>query len=504
MSTQSSQEHIVRPPVVAIMGHVDHGKSTLLDFIRKSNIVDGEAGGITQHIAAYEVAHKNEAGENKRITFIDTPGHAAFSGMRNRGAHIADIAVLLVSAEDSVKAQTIEAINIIKEHKVPFLVAINKIDKPNANPEKVKADLMEHQIFLEGYGGDTPYAEISAKQGIGVPELLETILLIAELEEFTGSVTAPATGFVVESDMDQQRGTSATLILKSGVVHRGEFIVVNGSIASTRIIEDFLGKPINEAICSSPIIVTGFDTLPEVGARFEVCLTKKEAEKKASEYTRLAEEIAEAKTLVTLKEGQVLIPIVLKTDVAGTAEAIEGEIAKLTTEHVIFKIIKKDVGSINESDVRVAQSDELTIILGFHVDRDKKIESMNGIENVSIMTFDIIYKMIEWLEEEREVRRMRKATDVVTGSLKILKVFSSQKTKHVIGGRVETGSVRKGDLVKIMRREHEIGRGKIMGLQQGKAEVTSINQDNECGLMIDSKFEPAAGDIIEAFEVIIQ
>ncbi|MCD8527854.1 MAG: GTP-binding protein [Candidatus Pacebacteria bacterium] len=368
----TTQSETARPPVVAIMGHVDHGKSTLLDFIRNANVVAGEAGGITQHIAAYEVHHTTKEGTERRITFIDTPGHAAFSGMRSRGAHIADIAVLIVSAEDGVKTQTIEAIDIIKKSEVPYIVAINKIDKPNADPERVKMGLMEHGIFLEGYGGNTPYVQISAKTGIGVDDFLETILLVADLEEFSGSPDVPASGFVVESHLDQKRGTSAVLIIKNGTLKKGDYVLVHGALASTRIMENFLGESISKATFSSPIILTGFDTLPEVGAFFETYSNKKEAEARADEYNRLAQEMHEARAAITLDAHQILIPIILKTDVAGTAEAIESEIEKRATDQIVFKVIKTGVGSINESDVQLAISDPQTIILGFKCEHRQK------------------------------------------------------------------------------------------------------------------------------------
>lgn len=499
MPKNSPQSEIARPPVIAIMGHVDHGKSTLLDYIRKSNIVAGEAGGITQHIAAYEVTHTDTDGNNRRITFIDTPGHAAFSDMRNRGANIADIAILIVSAEDGVKTQTIEAINIIKETKVPFVVAINKIDKPNANPEKVKTELMEHGIFLEGYGGDTAFAEISAKEGLNVDELLDTLLLTADLEGFTGDASLPASGFVVESDLDQKRGISATLIIKNGTVSKGQFIVVGNSVASTRIMENFAGTHLDTATFSSPIILTGFSNLPEAGMRFQTFDKKKDAEKAASEYALMAQQTEEAPVHIKLKEGQVLIPLILKTDVAGTGEAITGEIEKLNNDDVRFKIIKTGVGDINESDVKLATSDKNTIILGFNVQEDKKIALMNEIDTITIHTFSIIYKMMEWLEEERENRREQKEVDDVTAVVKILKTFSSNKNTHVIGGRVESGTLKVGDRVKIIRNDIALDQGKITGLQQGKIEAKQIEHGNECGMMVEAKVEIASGDTLEAF-----
>ena len=267
-----------RPPVVVVMGHVDHGKSTLLDYIRKTEVVLGEAGGITQRLSAYEVAHKDSTGRERHITFLDTPGHEAFSGMRERGALVADIAILIVSAEDGVKAQTKEALETILKNNVPYVVAINKIDKPGANPEKVKGELVENGVYLEGMGGSISFVAISAKTGAGINELLSTVLLTADLAELKGNPSEPAEGYVLESSMEARRGTSATLIIKNGTIKEGAFVVAGTALASFRIVEDFLGKPLTEATCSSPIRVTGWDEIPKSGTLFQVFYDKKEAE----------------------------------------------------------------------------------------------------------------------------------------------------------------------------------------------------------------------------------
>jgi translation initiation factor IF-2 len=268
MSTKKTNK---RSPVVAIMGHVDHGKSTLLDYIRSTNVVDGEAGGITQHISTYEVTLDN----GDRITFLDTPGHAAFDNMRHRGGTIADIAILIVSAEDGVKMQTKHAIEVIKKNDIPYLVAINKIDKPNANPEKVKTDLLEEGIYVEGYGGNVPFSLISAKAGTGIDDLLESLVLIAEMEEMTGDHDILASGYVVESHQDPKEGVSATMVIKNGSIKKGQFVVVDDSITPTRMLRDFAGKDIDEAYFSSPIQLVGFNKVPPVGSRFETFNKKK-------------------------------------------------------------------------------------------------------------------------------------------------------------------------------------------------------------------------------------
>lgn len=482
------------------MGHVDHGKSSLLDYIRKSNIVAGEAGGITQHIAAYEVAHTTAEGTTKKITFIDTPGHAAFSHMRNRGAQIADIAILIVSAEEGVKPQTTEAAKTITANNVPFIVAITKIDKPNANVEKVKSELLEIGVYVEGYGGDIPCVPISSKSGAGIPDLLETILLLAEFQEFRGNPNMPAEGFVVEANMDDKRGVSATLIIKDGTLEKGGFIVVDDAYAGTRIIEDFNGSSIDSATFSAPVIITGFSSLPTVGEPFTTVATKREAEDMAADAARRAREAGPAATAAITDQTKV-IPIILKSDVYGSAEAIDAEIAKLSTDEVYFKVIRRGVGSIGESDMQLALSDKNTIIIGFNVDVDKKVRDMDGADAITIATFNIIYKLTEWLEIEREARRPRKQVDTVIARVKILKYFSTQKNVHLSGGRVESGIITDGAQFKLLRDGQEIARGKIEALQIGKSPVKSVDTGTEFGAMYACKIAPEGGDIIETFKI---
>ncbi len=490
---------IERPPVVAIMGHVDHGKSSLLDYIRNSNIVAGEAGGITQHIAAYEVSHTDASGAVKKITFIDTPGHAAFSAMRNRGARVADIAILIVSAEEGVKTQTVEAIKTIMAANVPYIVALTKIDRPNANPERIKSDLLEHGVYVEGYGGDIPVNAISSKTGEGIPELLETILLLAEFQTFTGNASKLASGFVVESHMDEKRGVSATLIIKDGTIARGQYIVAGTSMTGTRIIEDFAGTSIESATFSSPIGITGFSIVPDVGSEFQTFETKKEAEEAVTLAKQNTENTSNVQNAMITSETKI-IPIIIKSDVFGSAEAIDDEIAKLSTDEVYFKVIKKGVGVINESDLQLALSDKNTIIIGFNVEVDKKVLDMNEVDQITIKTFNIIYKLTEWLETEREIRRPRKEVDTIIGRAKILKVFSSQKYSHVAGGRVTEGTMNKKSEFKLMRGGEEITRGTIIELQMGKAPVSSVEIENEFGMQIECKENPLPGDIIETFK----
>ena len=492
----------VRPPVVVVMGHVDHGKSTLLDYIRKSNIVDKEAGGITQHISAYEVTAKDENGDNRLITFLDTPGHEAFSKMRTRGAQAADIAILVVSAEDSVKAQTLEAYNTIIESGIPYIVAINKIDRPNANIEKTKMDLVEKGIYLEGLGGDIPFVNISAKEGTGIDELLSMIILVSDLQEFKGDPSVNATGVIIEAKRDPKRGIGATCIIKDGTLKAGMFVACGEAIVNTRILESFLGKPLKEATFSSPIHLVGFESMPEVGSIFYSFDTKKEAENyiKIIKNTNLENKTQDRQTTSSAK----IIPIIIKTDVMGTIEAIEKEINKLNTEEIEFKIISKGVGAINESDLKMGNVNKESIIVGFNTKIDPSARDLNESLKVEIQTFDIIYKLIDWLKELVENRRPRQEVVEVIGSLKVIKTFGSTKGKHVVGGKVTTGRIAFGSKIRIMRRDFEIGTGKIVELQINKIRAKEVLEGSECGLQVETKIEISAGDVLEAFEVTIK
>jgi translation initiation factor IF-2 len=494
------QTNTERPPIVVVMGHIDHGKSKLLDYIRKTNVVDQEAGGITQRISAYEVVHKDENGKEKRITFIDTPGHAAFSKMRERGASAADIAILIVSAEDGVKPQTIEAWKTIQASKTPCIVAINKIDKPAANVEKTKIELAENEIYLENYGGTVPFAEISAKEGTGVANLLSLILILAEMENFTGNPNEEASGVIIETNLDTKRGIQATLIIKNGTLKKGMTVAAEDSVCSTRIMENFLGKQINEATFSSPIRLTGFSKVPNVGAIVKSFDKKKDAENYAENFK--LENMSACEKIQTEETGKKIIPIVLKADVLGSIEAIEKEIAKITSESADFKIVQKGVGPISESDVKAIATCEDAIVIGFNVKADRNATELAETRNITISFFDIIYKMTEWLEEEMEKRRPRVEKVETTGKAKILKAFSKTKEKQVLGGKVLEGRINLNSTVKIVRRENEIGKGKITNLEKNKAKTSEIEEGAEFGMMIESKIEIAPGDVIEAFSVV--
>ncbi len=497
-NTKTEQKNIERPPIVVIMGHIDHGKSTLLDYIRKSNVVEKEAGGITQNISAYEVIHKDERGINKKITFLDTPGHEAFSQMRERGALIADIAILVVSAEDGVKSQTIETWKTIVESKIPCIVAINKIDKPGANVEKTKMELAENEIYLENYGGKIPYAEISAKVGTGIDNLLSLILLLAEMENFTGNPELEATGQVIEANLDPRRGIEASLVIKNGSLKKGMVTVVGDAACSTKIIENFLGKMINEATFSSPIRLVGFSKMPKVGAEFKSFKNKRDAE----EYIKNTKiEISCEKILSSDGTNKKIIPIVIKADVSGTLEAIEKEIGKIKDEHTLFKIIQKGAGIISESDIKSVATCTDALVIGFNVKADRSAIDLAEKRGITIAYFDIIYKMTEWLTDEMSKRRLKIETAETIGKAKILKTFSRTKERQIMGGKVVEGQIALNSAIKILRRDFEIGSGKIVNLEKNKVKTSIVEEGSEFGMMIESKIEIVAGDIIESFTI---
>lgn len=495
--TEKNNNLIERPPVIAIMGHVDHGKSTLLDYIRKTNIVDSEAGGITQRISAYEVVHKTKDGKEHKITFLDTPGHAAFTAMRSRGAKVADIAILVVSAEDGVKPQTVEALQSIKQAKIPYIIAINKIDKDGADIDRTKGNLAEHEIYVEGYGGTIPFVPISAKTGQGIPDLLDMMLLQAELEELKGDRSQVAEGVIIEAHLDKRKGISATLIIKNGTLNTGMTVVAGSAISPVRIMENFVGKNIKETSFSSPVGLIGWNELPKVGTTIKTFLTKKEAEDFVLSQKSVA--VTNKSSRIEESEEIAVIPVVLKAREAGGLDALEHEIKKIKNDRVNVRIIQSGVGDITENDVKIASGRSNTIILGFSTKVDASARTHAEKMGIDVQVFDIIYKLSEWLQKVVEERTPRNKVEESTGIAKILKIFSKVKDKQILGGRVEKGLIVLGAEVKIMRRDFEIGTGRVKELQKMKAKVQEVEEGNEFGSLIESKIEIAPGDRIESF-----
>lgn len=492
--TPSQNSKAVKQPVVAIVGHVDHGKSTLLDYIRKTSVVDTEAGGITQAVSAY-VAECN----GKKITFLDTPGHAAFQNMRERGLELADIAVLIVSADDGVMEQTKEAYKAIEKIGLPFIVAITKIDKPGSNVEKAKNSLIENGVYLEGMGGDVTYVPISSKSGENVNELLENILLLAEISDLSYDPKTEASGKILESFVDPKRGISATLVIKDGTLPGSGAILTGTSLSPIRIVEDFKGKTIKCAVAGEPVKVTGFDSVPQVGSIFISSKDKKDLEKIQKENINDQKKVVLDPRLY--RNAKVVIPVIIKSSSFGSLEAVRNEIKKNETADIKIKIIGEGVGNITEGDILLASGDTNTSIIGFEVGVESKARDQADRFNIRPETFDIIYKLSERFEEIVNNKLPYEETEKIIGQLKVLKTFSVHKDVRVVGGKVTEGVIRDGANIKIVRREYEIGKGKIVGLQQMKMKTKEVLVDNECGLEVETKHEIIPGDLLTVVEI---
>lgn len=471
-----------RHPIVAVLGHIDHGKSTLLDFIRKRNTVATEAGGITQKVSAYEV----EIGKNK-ITFLDTPGHEAFCSIREICSKITDLAVLVVSAEDGVKKQTTEAIKCLKDNNTPFIVAINKIDKTNANPEKTKQNLAENDVLVEDWGGEIISIPISAKTGQGVDDLLEMILLKAEILELKADEEKKAEGFVVETIIDSKKGISSVLIIKDGVLNTGDYMATKSGFVSVRSINTTDNKNITRADPSSPIIISGWKGAPLAGEKFCAFSTKNEAENFV-EKNKIQKNIIE-------NTDKINFPIIIKTDTLGSLNAIKYEIDKITNEKTQIQIVSENIGSITENDIKFAISSNAKII-GFNTICDKNALNLSMRDKIDINIFTIIYELVDYLKTKLTELEPKEEKEVVIGRAKILKTFSKNKDKQVLGARVEEGEIKSGSTIKILRRENEIGSGKIKELQSQRTKTDKIVGEQEFGANVESKIEILPGDII--------
>lgn len=486
-----------RPPIVAVMGHIDHGKSSLLDYIRKANVVAGEAGGITQHVSAYEAVHEHED-KPRNITFLDTPGHEAFRALRARGAQAADIAILVIAAEEGVKPQTLEAFQAIEEAKTPLVVAFTKIDKNGADIEKAKMSAVENAMYLEGLGGSVPFTGVSSKTGEGVPELLDLVLLTADLAELTADQDGPANGFVLESSQDPKRGMSATLIMKEGTLKTGSFVVAGSAMAPVRFIEDFANKRIPEAHPSQPVSVSGWSALPPAGTPFTMVATKKEAEKfvaAGNPEDRAANVPQEA------SDGTTLLPLILKADVTGSIEAVKHELAKIGHERVAIRILSEGAGAIGENDVKTAQTGN-AVVVGFNVPIEANARDYAGRTGVPVESFSIIYELAERIRELVNERAPRITVEEVLGEAKVIKSFSVAGTRHVLGARWISGGFTVGDQVKIDRRGIPLGQGRLTNLQVARADVSIIKGEGEFGLQVETKAGIAGGDTLHTFRVV--
>ena len=491
-----------RPPVVTIMGHVDHGKTTLLDAIRNSRVVTGEAGGITQHIGAYQVNHGGSV-----ITFLDTPGHAAFTSMRARGAQVTDICVLVVASDDGVMPQTKEAIDHAKAAGVPIIVAINKMDKPTANPERVMQELLEFSLVPEEWGGDTIYVKLSALQGEGIDDLLEMINLVSEMNEYKANPKRLATGTVIEAKLDKGRGPVATLLVENGTLRIGDAIVVGNTHGRVRAMVNDLNQRIEAAGPSTPIEITGLNDVPQAGDRFMVFPSEKEARQIADQRTANARELGnkpgKAVSLDDLfsqiQEGEMKeLNIIIKGDVQGSVEALSGSLQKIDVEGVKINIIRASVGTITETDVTLAAASG-AIIIGFNVRPSSTTRQQAANEGVDIRLHSIIYKVIEEIEAAMKGMLDPIFEEKVTGQLEVRQTFKVSKVGTIAGCYVTDGSVSRNASVRVIRDGIVVFEGELGSLKRFKDEVKEVNYGYECGITIERYNDIKEGDIIEAY-----
>lgn len=487
-----------RPPIVVVLGHVDHGKSTLLDFIRKTNTVTREAGGITQHVAAYEVEHEYE-GKKKNITFIDTPGHAAFQAIRARGASVADIAILVVAADDGVKAQTLEALQSIKDAGIPFIVAINKIDKPSADLPRTQSSLSEHGVYLETLGGDVPWTAVSAKNGTNIKTLLDLILIVADFAELKADPATTASGYVIEAHLDHRRGIAATLIIRNGSLESGMAVVAGSALAPVRIMENFAAKTIKKASPSMPIVLVGFDALPDAGAAFVSYKSKKDADLERSK--RAEEERARVRHPAPESSSEkFFLPIVVRADALGSMEAIENEAQKIGDATRSISIIQSGIGDISEGDIKATIAAHSPMVIGFNVKMDGMATALARQHGITFENFSIIYELTKQLEDLLRLYGPKRINEEVIGRAKILKYFSSRKDEHLIGASVQSGLIKRSAPARIMRRGEKLCDCEFLSMQSTRKKIDQVGEGAEFGAQIVAQQTPAPGDIIECLE----
>jgi translation initiation factor IF-2 len=494
-----------RPPVVTVMGHVDHGKTSLLDAIRETEVVAGEAGGITQHIGAYQV-HQDD----KPITFIDTPGHEAFTAMRARGAQVTDLAVIVVAADDGVMPQTLEAIDHARAAGVPIMVAVNKVDKQNAQPDKVRTELAGHDLNPEEWGGDTVYADVSAKTKEGLDNLLQMVVLVSELEELKANPDAPASGTIVESQLDQGRGPVATILVERGTLKVGDAVVSGPQWGRVRAMHDFTGARVDDAGPGMPVEVLGFQGVPEAGERVHVVENERQARHLAQEReTRLKTEALarqEARK-VTLEEvfakarkGEIKeLNIVLKADTRGSLEALQDEIAKLPQDQVTINVIRAAPGGINESDVMLAAASE-AVVIGFNVRPGGEARRAADAEGIEIRTYSVIYKVTDELKAAMEGMLEPEEVEETLGEAEVKQLFRSSRWGTIAGSQVTEGRVTRNARVRLIRDGTVVWTGRIASLRRFKDDVAEVEEGLECGIVLDGYQDVKEGDVLEAFE----
>ena len=499
------EDLVSRPPVVTIMGHVDHGKTTLLDAIRKTNVALGEAGGITQAISAYQVKYND-----KLITFIDTPGHAAFTEMRARGASITDIVIIIVAADDGVMPQTKEAIDHAKAANVPIIVAINKMDKPGANPDKVMTEMADAGLMPEEWGGDVIFTKISAITGEGIGDLLENILLIAEVNNYRANPNRYAMGTVVESKLDKHVGSVVTVLVQNGTLRLGDPIVVGSTFGKIRTLRNDKGEEITKALPSQPVEITGLNEVPSAGDRFMTFASEKEAKSIAAERMQQAKaKKNQVKSTVTLDdlfakigEGLKEINVIIKADVNGSAEAVKNSLQKTYVEGVRINVIRSSVGGITESDIVLAKASS-AIIIGFNVRPSKVIADKAKDEGVEIRFYNIIYKVVEEMEAAMKGMLDPEFEEKILGTAEIRQIFKFSKVGNIAGCSVSDGVIRRDANARVIRDGVVVYDGKIGSLQHEKDSVKEVKKGYECGITIDGFNDIKVGDTIEVYEMVL-
>ncbi len=495
---------IERPPVITIMGHVDHGKTTLLDTIRKTNVVAGEAGGITQHIGAYQIIYND-----KPITFIDTPGHAAFTEMRARGASITDIVIIIVAADDGVMPQTKEAIDHAKAAGVPIVVAVNKIDKPNANPDRVLTEMSQNGITPDTWGGDTLFVNISAKTGEGIPELLDNLLLIAEMQELKANPNRYASGTVIEAKVDKNEGVVSTVLIQNGTLRLGDAVVVGNYAGKIRTLKNDKGENLVEASPSMPVSITGISESPSAGDKFMAFENEKKAKAISEERIRQAKKrslgsnnsVSLDDLFNRIEAGEKEINVILKADVKGSEEAVKNSLLKLDVEGIRVNVIRSSIGAITESDVVLAAASK-AIIIGFNVRPNNKIVEYAKEKGVDIRLYNIIYKVVEEMEAAMKGKLEPIYEEKVLGQAEVRKLFKFSKVGTIAGSYIISGIVRRDAKARIIRDGVVIYDGNINSIAREKDQVKEVKQGIECGITIENYNDIKEGDIIEAYEIV--
>ncbi|MGN5882823.1 translation initiation factor IF-2 [Staphylococcus simulans] len=502
---EEDPDAVERPAVVTIMGHVDHGKTTLLDSIRNTHVTDGEAGGITQHIGAYQITN-----DGKKITFLDTPGHAAFTTMRARGAQVTDITVLVVAADDGVMPQTIEAINHAKEADVPIIVAVNKVDKPTANPDRVMQELTEHGLFPEDWGGDTIFVPLSALSGDGIEDLLEMIVLVSEVQELKANPDKRAVGTVIEAELDKSRGPAASLLVQNGTLHVGDAIVVGNTFGRVRAMVNDLGKRIKSAGPSTPVEITGINDVPQAGDRFVTFSDEKQARRigEARHEESILQQRQESKNVTLdnlfeqMKQGEMKdLNVIIKGDVQGSVEALAASLMKIDVEGVNVRIIHTAVGAINESDVTLANASN-GIIIGFNVRPDAGAKRAAEQENVDLRLHRVIYNVIEEIESAMKGMLDPEYEEKVIGQAEVRQTFKVSKVGTIAGCYVTDGKITRNAGVRVIRDGIVTFEGQLDTLKRYKDDVKEVAQGYECGITIEKYNDLKVDDIIEAYEMV--